>query len=172
VSVFDPDRHNFALFRAGAAILRRIFGTAGEDETHHRIRDRHQSAVETYAVACWIQVTITCYVAGSLFDAWPLPPALLTAALLTPAIVQLPFGLLGVVLLPPLRALAGRRGTNNLVINSFVFMSLVAALSIHFAFAEDWLRIVAWQFLMLTAANGVAATLLAMTKKGGAAFAR
>ena len=159
----DPARHNFALFRAGAAILRRILAAPATDDTRLIIRDRHQSAVETWMVSLWVLAMTTCYLSEWLFDEWPLPLALLTAAMLTPALVQIPVFISGLLLAPLVR-----RGGSNIAINSFFFMSLLAAASIYFALGESWLRFVGRQFLMLAAANGVAAVVLALAGRGGA----
>jgi hypothetical protein len=145
-----PSRHNFALFRLAAFLrLRRA-------EPEHRdvilVIDRHQSAVETWTVMCWLIVTLACYVAVTLFADWHVAIALAISLPLAFALLQVP---------PILSALTiGPFTENKIHVNGIVVMLIFTAASVYFATRPTWIRFVAWQFLALLALNAIAAVIV------------
>jgi hypothetical protein len=139
-----PSRHHFALFRLFAFVRLR---TADPEPRPGLVLviDRHQTAYEQHGVALWICLTVTCYLAVTIFAALPLAAALLFSFLLSPVAVHVPMLTIGVLT-------GGRRR-----INSGALMAVLTLVAIYFAGHESWARFAAWQFLALIALNALAA---------------
>lgn len=142
-----PSRHRFALFRL-YAVLRLRTAAPEPCEGLVMIVDRDQTAVEHHAVSLWIALTVTCYLAATLFSRWPVPLALPVAFLLSPVAIHVP--LLSIAAL----TLGNRR------VNSFMLMFAFVALAIYFARHASWARFAAWQFLIVVALNAIAAAIV------------
>ncbi len=142
-----PSRHRFALFRL-YAFLRLQNAPPEPRDGLVMIVDRDQTAVEHHGVSLWIALTVTCYLAATVFSRWPLPVALPVAFLLSPIAIHAPLLSIGAL------TLGNRR------LNSFMLMSAFVALAIYFARHSSWARFAAWQFLALVALNGIAAVIL------------
>lgn len=158
--------HNFALFRAAALLFPASDPEQESDRVVNLQADRHQSAFETYAVALWVLATANAYTAVWLFGGRH--PAVALAAAFIPSlfIVQVPSYVMGTVVMPPIRAVTGTRGADNLRVNSTVLMLLMIAASLYFARSEHWVRFVAWQFLGFVALDAVVAAVLFVVKGG------
>ncbi|HUR81668.1 MAG TPA: hypothetical protein VM733_12945 [Thermoanaerobaculia bacterium] len=140
-----PSRFNFALFRLLAFSMMRV--AAPEHRDVSLIIDRNQNNLESHLVGLWTTLTVTCWLAGTLFASWPVPLALVVAFPL--AINCLSF--------PVVAMLAARRGATNVGLNSVMIMTMLIIAALCFARAHTWIRFVAWQFLGGIALNAIAA---------------
>ncbi len=140
-----PSRFNFALFRLLACAMMRAATPEHRDVS--LIIDRNQNNIESHLVGIWTTLTLTCWIAGTLFASWPVPLALIAALPVAAASLQIP-----VVTVPLLR-----RGTDNVRLNSIIIMTLLIAAALYFARAHTWIRFAAWQFLGGLALNVLAA---------------
>ena len=140
-----PSRFNFALFRLIAYAMMR--GATPERRDVSLIIDRNQNNLESHIVGIWTTLTLTCWIAGTLFASWPVPLALIVALPVAIICLQIP-----VVTVPLLR-----RGTNNVGLNSVIIMTLLIAAALYLTRAHTWIRFAAWQFLGGLALNVVAA---------------
>lgn len=146
-----PSRHHFALFRLFAFL--RLRGARPEPrEGLVLVVDRHQTATEQHGVAIWITLTVTCYLAATLFAEWPLPMALAAAFALAPFAVHVPMLSIGFL----------TRGHRRL--NPMTLMFTFIAVAAYFARHQSWARFAAWQFLALVALNAVAAVIVLMLR--------
>lgn len=144
-----PSRFNFAVFRLFAyARMRRAQPEYGDVSL---IIDRNQNNLESYLLASWTTLTVTCYLAGTLLASWPLPLALLVGVPVAITCLEIPVIAVGL-------ALRGRE--NNIGLNSVVLMSLLVAAALYFARAHSWVRFAAWQFLGGIALNALAAAVV------------
>lgn len=155
-----PSRYHFALFRFVAYLRLRRVRVIGEPDRILSIH-RYQSTVEMFGVSVWVLFTVSCYVAAWLTErgSLPLAWAILLAMPLAWFAVQsliIGFGLLA----PFLRALLGKRGEDNIALNSFLIMLVLVALSSYMAVQRTWVRFAAWQFLAAVGLNAVAAGLV------------
>lgn len=144
-----PSRFNFALFRLFAWVRMRFAKPQPRDVS--LIIDRNQNNLESYSLAAWATLTVTCYAAGTLFESWPLPLALLGGVPVAITCLEIPIVAVGLIL---------RRRENNIGLNSVVLMSLLIAAALYFARAQTWVRFAAWQFLGGIALNALAAPLV------------
>lgn len=142
-----PSRHRYALLKL-FAFLRLQSARPEPREGLVMIVDRDQTAIEHHGVSLWIALTVTCYLAATVFSRWPLPLALPFALLLSPIAIHVP--LLSIAAL----TLGNRR------VNSFMLMFAFVALAIYFARHPSWARFAAWQFLAFVALNGIAAVIV------------
>jgi hypothetical protein len=140
-----PSRFNFALFRLIAYAMRRTATPEHRDVS--LIIDRNQNNVESYLLAIWTTLTVTCWIAGALFSSWPLALALLVALPAAMAVLEIPVVTMLIV----------RRGANNVGLNSVVIMTLLIAAALYLARAHTWVRFAAWQFLGGLTLNALAA---------------
>jgi hypothetical protein len=155
-----PSRYHFALFRFVAYLRLRRVRVIGEPDRILSIH-RYQSTVEMFGVSFWVLLTLSCYVAAWLTESisMPLFVAALLAVPLAWLVVQclvVGFGLVA----PFLRALVGRRGENNIALNSFLIMLVLIGASSYMAMQRTWVRFAAWQFLAAVGLNAVAAGLV------------
>jgi hypothetical protein len=156
-----PSRHNFALFRLAAYLRLRSAKPAASDTIY--VLDRNQSSTETYIVAAWITLTLTCYVAVTLFGTWPVPLALAAALPVAFAGVEVPMLLSAVVIAPVLNLV--RPGSKDITrVNSFVLMLAFIATSAYFATRLTWVRFAGRQVLAVVAANAAAAVIVFLLK--------
>ena len=141
-----PSRHRFALFRLFGLVKTR---TAKPEprEGLMLIVDRDQSGYEHYAVSTWIVLTVACYLAATLFGAWPLPLGLAAALPAAAIAIEIPIYVSGLI-------------AGNARANGIVFMLLMTAVSAYLATMETWVRFAAWQFLALLALNALAAVVM------------
>ena len=148
-----PSRFNFAIFRLYAFL--RMRSAKPEPRDVALVLDRNQSAMESYLIAAWSVLTVACYLAETLLDAWPLPLAFLAAIPLVTYMFEIPIILVGTTVL---------RERNNLGTQSRLLMTLLSATSLYIAlaetFARSWVRFAAWQFLAGVALNAIAAMLV------------
>jgi hypothetical protein len=152
-----PSRHNHGLFRLGSYL--RLRGARPEPHNGILVIDRHQSNTETWAVAIWMMLTMSCYLAVALFPAWPILLALLVGAAVAVFAVHVAIVLGGVLISPAGNALARLGLLPFRVINMFMLLPMVAA-SASFATRATWIRFVAWQFLGVMALNALAAVIV------------
>ena len=144
-----PSRFNFALFRLFAYV--RMRATKPQPRDVSLIIDRNQNNLESYSLAAWTTLTVTCYAAATLFESWPLPLALLAGVPVAITCLEAPIVAVGLIL---------RRRENNIGLNSVVLMSLLMAAALYFARTQSWARFAAWQFLGAVALNALAAPLV------------
>ena len=144
-----PSRFNFALFRLIA--YARMRGAEPEPRDVSLMIDPNQNNLESHLLGAWATLTVACYAAGTLFDSWPLPLALLAGVPVAITCFEIPIVLVGLSL---------RRRENNIGLNSVVLMSLLIAAALYFARAHTWVRFAAWQFLGGVALNALAAPLV------------
>ena len=144
-----PSRFNFALFRLLA--YARMRGAKPELRDVSLIVDRNQNNLESHLLSAWAALTVTCYAAGTLFDGWPLPLALLAGVLVAITCLEIPIVTVGLLV---------RRRENNIGLNSVVLMSLLLVAALYFARAHSWVRFAAWQFLGGVALNALAAPIV------------
>lgn len=147
-----PARHRFALFRLFAHVKSRT-AKAEPREGLMLMLDRDQSAYEHYAVSTWIVLTVTCYLAATLFGAWPLPLALVAAIPATAVAIEIAVCVNGLVF-------------GNARRNGIAFMLLMTAASAYLVTAATWVRFAAGQFLALLALNAVAAVVVFPLERG------
>lgn len=143
-----PSRFNFALFRLFAYF--RMRNAKPEPRDVALVIDRNQNAIESYLISAWAALTVSCYLAETLLDSWPLPLAFVGAVFLATVVFEIPIILIG----------AMRKGRANHELQSAIAMMLLIAASAYFAFSESWLRIPAWLFLGGVALNAIAAVLV------------
>jgi hypothetical protein len=146
-----PSRHNFALFRL-AAYLRCRTAKPEPAETILVI-DRNQSAFETYAVSVWLLLTLTGYLAATLFGSWPVVTGVAAAFPVAVAVSHAPFFILAPFLAP-------LDGAKTLRVQSAALLLLYVAAAVWFATRASWVRVVAWQFLGIAALNAIAAAIV------------
>jgi len=144
-----PSRHRFALFRLAA--LMRLRNAAPRPADVVLFLDRDQNAIDHHAASLWIVLTIACYLAGTLFAAWPVVAALAVSVPLALMAVQFPVAIIGL-----LTARTARRH----LINSVALMSVLILLAVHFARGTSWVRFAAWQFLAVIGLNAIAAVIV------------
>lgn len=144
-----PSRFNFALFRLFAFL--RMKRAKPEPAEVSLVLDRNQNPIESAVLSTWTAATLTCYAAETLFDAWPLPLALLAGIPVAITCLEIPIIAIGVAL---------RHRANNIPLNSFVMMSLLVLAAAYFARAQSWIRFAAWQFLGFVALNALAAVIV------------
>lgn len=142
-----PSRYHFALFRLFAFLRLRV-ARPEPREGLFLIVDRHQTAAEQHGVSIWIVLTVTCYLAATLFARWPLPLALAVALPLAPLAIHVPMLSLGFLT-------AGNRRLNAM---SLMLTFIIAAA--YFAQHQSWARFAAWQFLAVVALNAIAAVIV------------
>jgi len=142
-----PSRFNFALFRLIAFAMMR--GATPERRDVSLIIDRNQNNIESHLLALWTTLTLTCWVAGTLFASWPVALALIVALPVAMTVLQIPIVTMVIV----------RRDANNVGLNSVIIMTLLIAAAFYFARAHTWIRFAAWQFLGGLALNAIVAPL-------------
>jgi hypothetical protein len=147
-----PSRHNFALFRL-AAYLRACTANPQPADVI-LIVDRHQSAFENYAVSVWVLLTLTCFVAASLFASWPVPIALTVALPVAAFATHAPWAIVS-GLLAPFRL----SDVTHLRIQSCAMMSCLLVTAGWFVTEASWVRFAAWQFLAFAILNAFAAAI-------------
>lgn len=147
-----PSRHRFALFRSFAHVKMR---TARPEPAAGLmlIVDRDQSAYEHYAVSTWIVLTVACYLAATLFGAWPLPLGFAAGIPASAVAIGIPVAVSGLI-------------TGSARANGIAFMLTMIAASAYLATSETWVRFAAWQFLGVVALNAVAAVVLFPLERG------
>jgi hypothetical protein len=153
----EAARHRFALFRL-AALLR---SPKPVPPNVMLFMDRDQSAIDHYAASIWIVLTLTCYIAATLFASWPLAAALLVAFPVAIVMVQIAVATLGFLT---------ARASHRQRINSVALMALLIALAAYFARTASWVRFAAWFFLGVVALNALAAAIVFLLRNriGGA----
>ncbi len=144
-----PSRFNYALFRLYAFL--RMKTAKPEVADISLVIDRNQNPIESAVLSAWTTATLACYAAETLFDAWPLPLALLAGIPVAITALEIPIVAVGVAL---------RHRGYNIPLNSFVLMSLMTVAALSFARAQSWIRFAAWQFLGAIALNAVAAVIV------------
>ena len=154
-----PSRFNFALFRLYAYVRMKLARPRAEDVS--LVVDRNQNPIESAVLSTWTTATIACYAAETLFDAWPLPLALLAGIPVAITCLAVPIVTLGLAL---------RHRANNIPLNSFVMMSLLIAAAAYFARAQSWIRFAAWQFLGAVTLNAIAAAIVFLLRGSIAAM--
>jgi hypothetical protein len=150
-----PSRHHFALFRLVSYLRLRNVRVSGEPDRVLSI-NRYQSAPELFGVGWWLVFTVACYFA-SMMASMALPLAIVIAIPLAWLALQATTVLTGLFLAPLVRFVSRRRGYNNIHLNSFLVMLMLAAGSSFFATQRTWVRFAAWQFFAALALNGLAA---------------
>jgi hypothetical protein len=146
-----PSRHNFALFRLAAYLRCRT--ARAEPAEVILVIDRNQSAFETYAVSAWIFLTLTGYLAATLFGSWPVVAGIATALPVAVAVSHAPFFILAPFLAP-------LDGAKTLRVQSAAILLLHVAAAVWFGTRASWVRFVAWQFLGFAALNAIAAAII------------
>lgn len=144
-----PSRFNFALFRLYAFL--RMKTAKPEPADVSLVLDRNQNPIESAVLSTWTTATLTCYAAGTLFESWPLPLALLAGVPVAITCLEIPIVTVGVAL---------RHRANNIPLNSFVLMSLLTVAALYFVRAQSWIRFAAWQFLAAIGLNVIAAAIV------------
>lgn len=144
-----PSRFNFALFRLYAYVRMKLATPVPADVT--LVLDRNQNPIESAVLSTWTTATLACYAAETLFDAWPLPLALVAGIPVAITCLEIPIVSIGLAL---------RNRANNIALNSFVLMSLLIAAAAYFARAQSWIRFAAWQFLGAVTLNAMAAVVV------------
>jgi hypothetical protein len=138
-----PSRHHFALARL-FAFVRSHFPVRQPTDVDHILLsiDRDQSAVEQYAIAIWIFVTLTCYVATLFSPRW-----MIAAPVIAASAVQVITGSISAI---------GSVRANHLRRNSIILFGLMIIASAYFALQPMLVRYVAWFFLAVVALNAIA----------------
>lgn len=151
-----PSRSHFAAFQLMSFIRfprehrKTSVGTAW-------VVDRDQNAFEQFSVALFVLVVTVCYV-SSFFSRWLTWPAAAAAGLLlSPAVVELPFFAVGLMVMPIWRSIRGSADRNNVRASSLATMGLLFATSGWFALHAGWTRIIAVTVLSLFFANAICA---------------
>lgn len=142
-----PSRHRFALCRL-YAFLRLSTAKAEPRDGLMLVVDRDQTAWEHHGIALWIGLTVTCYIAGTLFRHWRPAVALLVALPIAAAVLEI------------LIVAGGLLTRSNGRANGILFMLLFAAASLYVARQASWVRFAAWQVFAVAALNALAAALV------------
>ncbi|HEX9500677.1 MAG TPA: hypothetical protein VGA10_03405 [Thermoanaerobaculia bacterium] len=138
-----PSRHHFALARL-LAFVRSQFPVRARTDVDHILTsfDRDQSAPEQYAIAIWIFVTSSCYIAAVLPTRW-----MVAAPVIAALAAQVVTGSVSVI---------GSVRANHLRRNSMVLFGLMIIASAYFAMQPALVRYVAWSFLTVVVLNAIA----------------
>jgi hypothetical protein len=148
-----PSRHRFAMARLIGYVRLRSAANESRPSEHLILPiDRDQTAVEMHAVALWVFVTTTCYIAASLPLVLPLSFAL--SIPLAAIAIQVPTVIGGLLL----RLLLG--DGNHIKIVSVSTMVFLLIASSYVATTATWARLIAWFFFMVLLLNCAAAALL------------
>jgi hypothetical protein len=147
---FLPSRHHFALFRLAAFVRMRKAKPEPRDVV--MILDRDQNAIDHYATSLWIVLTLTCYLASTLFAFLPLPAGLVVSLPVAAAASHLPYFITALGIAPIMA-----RGESHIRVNSVAMMSILLLLAAYFVRSTSWVRFAGWQFLAIAALNGIAA---------------
>lgn len=143
-----PSRHRFALFRLHAYL--RLRGAKAEPvEGLMLALHPDQTAFDTYAVAIWTMLTMTCFVYALLVQVLIAPVAMVLAVPLASLAIQAPHAI----------GLIVHTGRNTGIISK-ILMLLFTLASLYFARAASWVRFAAWQFLVVIALNALAAMVM------------
>jgi hypothetical protein len=142
-----PSRHRFAMFKL-FAFFRMRTAAPQPQEGLVLIVDRDQTAFEHHAMSLWMVLTVTCYLAATVFASWPLLLALVVAFLLAPTVIHVPMLSIGAL----------TRGHRWL--NTFLLMTVFVAAAAYFARFQTWVRFAAWQVLGFIALNAIAALIV------------
>jgi hypothetical protein len=148
-----PSRFNFALFRLYAFVRMKLARPQPADVS--LVIDRNQNPIESAVLSTWTTATLSCYAAGTLFETWPLPLALLAGVPVAITCLEIPIVAIGLLL---------RHRATNIPLNSFVLMSLLIAAALYFVCAQSWIRFAAWQFLVAVALNAAAAVIVLLLR--------
>lgn len=146
-----PGRFNLAMFRLLAFVLCRSSRRQTQPGLVLAV-DRHQSALESYAVALWIMLSSSIYAFALLrrvVTAWA------AALLAVPAALFVIQALTQLVLVAPRR---WDRSHHRL--NSFILMSAMVLVSGYIAMTAHWSSVVGWTGIALAVANTIAALAL------------
>ncbi|MBV8516566.1 MAG: hypothetical protein JO197_04100 [Acidobacteria bacterium] len=148
-----PSRHRYALFRLYAYL--RLLRARPEPKEVALFIDRDQSAGEQFGVSVWILLMVFCFVAGELFEPWPLPLAFAAAVPVTIVLIEIPLYAVG-LLLPLVRVPIER----HVAMIDAAYLLLIFIGALVYARSESWLSFVAWQFLGIVMLNVVAAAIV------------
>jgi len=126
------------------AFVRSHFPVRPRTDVDHILISIHpdHSALETYTVAIWFYVTLTCYIAAVLPIGW-----MVTAPLIAALAVQIVTGSISAM---------GSVRANHLHRNSMALFGLMIIASAWFAMQPGLVRYVAWFFLAVVAVNAIA----------------
>jgi hypothetical protein len=153
-----PSRFNFALFRLYA--LFRLRTAKREERPMMFVIDRHQSAAENYLVAIWLLATVSCFFAAPLAGRFSPLVAAAIAVPLGSAALQALLCSVGYFVTPAIRRLTRMPEQWTLRVDSAIVMFGIFAAALYFASQPSWVRMAAWQFLVLFALNAIAAVAL------------
>jgi hypothetical protein len=145
-----PSRRRFAVARLIAYWKLRAARKSANEADHLVLPiDRDQTAAEMHAIAIWVFVTTTCYVAAMLPMFWP--AAILVAIPIAAIALHFPIVVIG----PIVRMLIG--DGDHIKIISVITMSLLVIASSYIAATSSWARYVAWFFFAALIVNAAAA---------------
>ena len=152
-----PSRFRYALFRLVA------FGIIRRSRPKQAcglvlVIDRDQSASEYYLISLWLLLTVSCYVGATLSRVTNGVLAAVAAIPIASMLIETPIYLSGAAM-PLLRA-AGIRQERSLRVASMMLYGLLILAAAYFALAESWVRYVAISFLVIIAANAIAAVVM------------
>ena len=147
-----PSRHRFGLFRLFAFVKSRT-ARPRPHEGLMLVIDRDQSGYEHYAISTWIVLTVTCYLAATLFGGWPLALGFAAALPAAAIAIEVPVWVTGLI-------------AGNARVNGIVFMLLMIAASAYLATTQTWVRFAAWQFLAVLVINAIAAVVVFLLERG------
>jgi hypothetical protein len=138
-----PSRHRFALARM-FAFVRSHFPLRTRTDVDHILMsiDRDQSALEQYAIAIWVFVTLTSYIAAVLPIRW-----IVVAPVIAALAVQIVTGSISAI---------GSVRANHLRRNSMALLGLMIVASAYFATQPGIIRYPAWFFLAVVILNAIA----------------
>ncbi|MFZ2492341.1 MAG: hypothetical protein WA208_12740 [Thermoanaerobaculia bacterium] len=153
-----PSRHRFALFRL-IAYLRLRAAPTGRDRARLYFVDPDQSSVEQYGVAIWATLTVAAFSAAALETIVPLWIASLAAIPIAALLLQVPVVLVGFTILPLMERLIGRP-IRRIRFESRLMMLLLSAGAMWSLQSDGWERYVGWHFVVVMAANALAAATL------------
>ena len=144
-----PGRHRFALFRLVSYFVLRAVGRQDKRGIALAI-DPDQSTMESYSVAAWLMIVLTCFAFVPLQSVMPAAIAAVLAVIAASAFLHM--SVLWAIVLP-----ARWRHENHIGLNSFMTMLFVTAFAAYFASWPTWIRYVALAFLATVALNAIAA---------------
>ena len=150
-----PSRRHFAIARLIAFLASDKPASMPHGVDHLVLAvDHDQTAVEMYAVSIWMFVTAAWYIAVVL----PLPvaAAIAVAIVFTGILIQIPFYIIGAVLMPLWNLVTGATIVNNQKLNSVAFMTLMVIASSFFGASRTSARYPAWFFFAVLVLNSAA----------------
>lgn len=154
-----PSRFNFALFKLFAFARLKMAKPEPQPGLALAI-ERNQSAAENYAVTIVVFIVLAAFVASLLATSLPFGTACLVAVPTTAVLINVQVVGVGAILIPFVRKLTRSRPEIGIALNSAITAMFVTAAAAFLAVSDSSVRHFGTAFLILIAANAVAAIIV------------